>query len=106
MNGYQSSVDYSWLNAITSMMATVMAVGFVVRIMQRMLVPEELSTRKAPELLPATIPWEAKQPLMERYGSWAVSLAEARCPRNDVDCVEREARILYETAQYRRARRA
>ena len=49
-----------------------------------------------------SIPWKAKRPLIDRYGKWAVELAEARCPENDVECVEREARILSETVKYRR----
>lgn len=49
-----------------------------------------------------SIPWEAKRPLIDRYGKWAVELAEARCPEAAVECVEREARILYETMERRR----
>lgn len=49
-----------------------------------------------------SIPWEAKQPLIERYGLWAVNRAEAFCPENDVACVEREAKRLVEVYRYRR----
>lgn len=49
-----------------------------------------------------SIPWEAKQPLIERYGLWAVNRAEAFCPENDVACVEREAERLVEVYRYRR----
>ena len=49
-----------------------------------------------------SIPWEAKQPLMERYGKWAVNRAEALCPENDVACVEREAQRMVEVLRYRR----
>jgi len=49
-----------------------------------------------------SIPWEAKKPLVERYGRWAVELAEALCPHNDVACVEREARRLIEVRRSRR----
>jgi hypothetical protein len=48
------------------------------------------------------IPWEAKKPLIERYGLWAVNIAEGVCPHNDVACVEREAKRLYETRILRR----
>ena len=51
------------------------------------------------EVLPAThhsIPWETKKPLIEKYGLWAVNRAEAVCPHNDVVCVEREAKRLFE----------
>ena len=50
-----------------------------------------------------SIPWEAKKPLIEKYGLWAVNRAEAFCPENDVVCVEREAKRLYEVYQRRRA---
>jgi hypothetical protein len=49
-----------------------------------------------------SIPWEAKQSLIERYGLWAVNRAEAFCPENDVACVEREAKRLIEVYRYRR----
>ena len=49
-----------------------------------------------------SIPWEAKQPLIERYGLWAVNRAEAFCPENDVACVEREAKRLVEVYRHRR----
>jgi len=49
-----------------------------------------------------SIPWEAKQPLIARYGKWAVNRAEALCPENDVACVEREAQRMIEVLRYRR----
>jgi hypothetical protein len=49
-----------------------------------------------------SIPWEAKQPLIEKYGLWAVNRAEAVCPHNDVACVEREAKRSLETYRHRR----
>ncbi len=49
-----------------------------------------------------SIPWEAKKPLIEKYGLWAVNIAESVCPHNDVACVEREAERLYETRISRR----
>lgn len=59
-------------------------------------------TGLAPAGAHSSIPWEDKRPLLDRYGKWAVELAEARCPEDDVECVEREARILHETVQHRR----
>jgi hypothetical protein len=44
-----------------------------------------------------SIPWEDKVRLTEKYGKWAVNQAEAFCPENDVACVEREARRLFES---------
>lgn len=52
--------------------------------------------------LPHSISWEAKEPLIEKYGKWAVNRAESFCPENDVTCVEREARRLYEVTTRRR----
>ena len=49
-----------------------------------------------------SIPWEAKKPLIEKYGLWAANIAEGVCPHNDVVCVEREAKRLYETRILRR----
>jgi len=49
-----------------------------------------------------SIPWEAKQPLIEKYGLWAVNRAEAVCPHNDVACVEREAKRSLEVYRARR----
>lgn len=49
-----------------------------------------------------SIPYEAKKPLTDKYGKWAVELAEALCPENDAACVEREAKRLIEARRYRR----
>jgi hypothetical protein len=49
-----------------------------------------------------SIPWEAKKPLVKKYGTWAVNRAESFCPENDVACVEREAKRLIEVYRYRR----
>jgi hypothetical protein len=40
--------------------------------------------------------------LEEKYGVWAVESAIAVCPRNDWECIEREAKRLYESRIYRR----
>ncbi len=65
------------------------------------------SRETKPRLLSRTverhsIPWEAKQPLIEKYGLWAVNRAEALCPHNDVACVEREAKWSLEVYRQRR----
>lgn len=49
-----------------------------------------------------SIPWEAKKPLIDKYGLWAVNRSEAFCPEGDVACVEREAKRLVEVMKYRR----
>jgi len=56
-----------------------------------------------PELLPATsIPREELRRIAGEYGWWAARQAEALCPYNDVACVEREAKRLYEVVKHRR----
>ena len=50
-----------------------------------------------------SIPWEAKKPLIDKYGLWAVNRAEAFCPENDVACVAREAERLYTVYRQRRS---
>ena len=49
-----------------------------------------------------SIPWEAKEPLIRKYGLWAVNRAESFCPENDVVCVEREAKRMMEVIKHRR----
>jgi len=48
------------------------------------------------------IPYEKKQELIEKYGEWAVKTAIKVCPHDDVECIEREARRLYESRILRR----
>ncbi len=52
--------------------------------------------------LPHSIPLEAKKPLVEKYGKWAVNRAEGMCPHNDVACVEREAKWSLKVYRQRR----
>jgi hypothetical protein len=35
--------------------------------------------------------------ISEKYGDWATKLAIAVCPLNDIDCIEREAKRLFES---------
>lgn len=53
-------------------------------------------------MLHHSIPWEAKKPLVDKYGLWAVHRSEAMCPEGDVACVEREAKRMMEVIKYRR----
>jgi hypothetical protein len=53
-----------------------------------------------------SIPFEDKSRLTGLYGKWAVNQAEAFCPEDDVDCVEREARRLYQSRLTRENRRS
>ena len=92
----QSVIDF----AISSFIVTGVAV-----MMSRAM--DATSREIKPRLLSRTverhsIPREAKQPLIEKYGLWAVNRAEAVCPHNDVACVEREAKWSLETYRQRR----
>jgi len=49
-----------------------------------------------------SIPREDLERIARQYGWWAARRAEAVCPHNDVACVEREAKRLYEVMMYRR----
>ena len=49
-----------------------------------------------------SIPPQELRRIAEKYGWWAARRAEAFCPHNDVPCVEREARRLYEVYLTRR----
>ncbi len=59
-------------------------------------------TGRQPRLIPATIPRDELMKIVDKYGWWAARQAEALCPRNDVACVEREAKRLYEVVRLRR----
>jgi hypothetical protein len=48
------------------------------------------------------IPYEKRWELEERYGYWAVRTAIGVCPHDDIRCIEREARRLYESRVLRR----
>jgi hypothetical protein len=48
------------------------------------------------------IPYEVKRRLEEKYGYWAVKTAIGVCPHDDIRCIEREARRLYESRILRR----
>ncbi|MFW6125530.1 MAG: hypothetical protein ACOC58_00330 [Chloroflexota bacterium] len=80
------------LSALVGQMALIMIVAALFRMSSLLIEPETEHH---------SISWEAKRPLMEKYGKWAVELAEALCPENDVACVEREAKRLIEVRKYR-----
>jgi len=42
------------------------------------------------------------QELEDKYGHWAVETARGVCPAGDMECVEREAKRLYEVRTGRR----
>ncbi len=59
---------------------------------------------KKKDSLPQThhsIPRDDLKRIAGKYGWWAARQAEALCPHNDVACVEREAKRLYEVVKHR-----
>jgi len=40
------------------------------------------------------IPYSRERELQEKYGTWALSVAKASCPFGDIECIERESRLL------------
>lgn len=48
------------------------------------------------------IPYEKRLELEGKYGRWAVETAIGVCPHDDVRCIEREAKRLYESRVLRR----
>jgi hypothetical protein len=48
------------------------------------------------------IPYDKRVELEEKYGYWAVRTAIGVCPHDDIRCIEREAKRLYESRVLRR----
>ena len=48
------------------------------------------------------IPYDKRLELESKYGHWAVETAIGVCPHDDIRCIEREARRLYESRVLRR----
>jgi len=48
------------------------------------------------------IPYKKRQELEQKYGRWAVETAIGVCPHDDIRCIEREAKRLYESRILRR----
>jgi hypothetical protein len=48
------------------------------------------------------IPYEKRMELEKKYGHWAVETAIGVCPHDDIRCIEREAKRLYESRVLRR----
>ena len=53
------------------------------------------------ELL-AAVSYDKRQELEHKYGYWAVKTAIGICPHDDIRCIEREAKRLYESRVLRR----
>ncbi len=48
------------------------------------------------------IPYDKRVELEAKYGHWAVETAIGVCPHNDIRCIERESKRLYESRVLRR----
>jgi len=48
------------------------------------------------------IPYDKRVELEDRYGRWAVETAIGVCPHDDIGCIERESKRLYESRVLRR----
>jgi hypothetical protein len=48
------------------------------------------------------IPYDKKVELEDKYGRWAVETAIGVCPHDDIRCIEREAKRMYESRLSRR----
>jgi len=48
------------------------------------------------------IPYDKRIELENKYGHWAVETAIGVCPHDDIRCIEREAKRLYESRVLRR----
>ncbi len=48
------------------------------------------------------IPYEKRMELEDKYGHWAVETAIGVCPHDDIRCIERESKRLYESRVLRR----
>ena len=49
------------------------------------------------------IPYDKRLELEDKYGRWAVETAIGVCPHDDIRCIEREAKRLYEVRVLRPA---
>ncbi|GEM_PF-4737682 len=57
--------------------------------------------RFQPRTLPTAMPWKERLEMEHTYGRWALNMAEAICPRGDMDCIKREAKRMYEARMSR-----
>jgi len=81
----QLDAIFGWGTAIICLAAVAAAAGQVVKM-----------------TLSNPIHYEKRQELEAKYGHWAVETAIGVCPHDDIRCIEREARRLYESRLLRR----
>jgi len=83
-----------WADTLQQVLASVLIMGFVMWASRRIAKP--LVEHDNPGVSDTRY-----RGLIEAYGEWAVNSAIAICPLNDAECVEREARRLYESRFFR-----
>ena len=81
----QLDAIFGWGIALIGLAAVAAAAGAVVK-----------------SFLSNPIPYQKRRELEEKYGYWAVKTAIGVCPHDDIRCIEREAKRLYESRVLRR----
>jgi len=81
----QLDAIYGWGIAVIGLAAVAAAAGQVVK-----------------ASLSNPIPYDKRIELEDKYGHWAVETAIGVCPHDDIRCIEREAKRLYESRVLRR----
>jgi hypothetical protein len=85
MMSSQLDVVFSWGIAVIGLAAVAAAIRQVVKVS-----------------FSNPIPYDKRMELEEKYGHWAVKTAIGVCPHDDIRCIEREAKRLYESRVLRR----
>jgi hypothetical protein len=67
----------------------------------RQVISAALPDEEKLELL-ASVSYDKRQELESKYGYWAMKTAIGICPHDDIKCIEREAKRLYESRVLRR----
>ena len=81
----QLDAIYGWGIAVIGLAAVAAAAGQIVK-----------------AALSNPIPYDKRIELENKYGHWAVETAIGVCPHDDIRCIEREAKRLYESRVLRR----
>lgn len=81
---------------------TLVIVAAMMRQMVKAALAPQPATAGTHEFQPQTLPFERERELEEQYGHWAVQTAIEVCPMGDIECVEREAKRLYQARILRR----
>lgn len=88
-----SDTVFGWGIALIGLVAVTAAVGRIIT--------AAFQKEESLEFMPSISP-DKRLELEEKYGRWAVVTAIGVCPHDDLRCIEREAKRLYESRVYRR----